>query len=156
MRRGRRAWILVCTTLVCAIAAAPAAAVSGVYALQASPPSTSGSLLQYTVGPGGTLTASPPDTALAGIPRDIAVTPDGRFAYVVATGAASPAAIAQFARVAANGRLEPNGTIPSADASAIIVNPQGTRVLLGQGNTVFSRPINADGRSLYASDSGGG
>jgi len=184
MRRGRRAWILVCTTLVCAIAAAPAGAVSGVYALQASPPSTSGSLLQYTVGPGGTLTASPPETALAGIPRDIAVTPDGRFAYVAATGAASPAAIAQFARVAGNGRLEPNGTIPSADASAIIVNPQGTRVLLGQGNTVVSRPINADGtlgaaspltittgtppanvrslamtadgRSLYASDSGGG
>jgi hypothetical protein len=145
MRRGRRAWNLVCTTLACGIATAPARAVSGVYALQAGVPAGGGSLVQYTVGPGGTLTASPPATALPGTPQDIAITPDGRFAYVAAVGAAAPGPIAQFARVVANGRLEPNGTGPSADASAILVNPQGTRVVLGQGNTVVSRPIAADG-----------
>jgi len=108
-------------------------------------PLRTGALAQYTVGPGGTLTPSLPATALPATPQDIAITPDGRFAYVAAVGAASPATVAQFARVAANGRLEPNGTGPSADASAILVNPQGTRVVLGQGNTVSSRPINADG-----------
>jgi hypothetical protein len=184
MRGARRAWILLGTVLACGVAAAPAHAIVGVYALQAGVPAGGGTLVQYTVGPGGTLAASPPDTVLAGTPQDIAVTPDGRFAYVAATGAAAPAPIAQFARVAANGRLEPNGTVPAADASAILVDPQGTRVLLGQGNTVFSRPINADGtlgvatpvtiaaaaplavvrslamtadgRSLYVGDSGGG
>ena len=184
MRLGRRAWILGCTTLLCAIAAGPAHAISGVYAVQAGAPSGPGALAQYTVGPGGTLTQSLPATALPATPQDIAITPDGRFAYVAAVGAAAPATVAQFARVAANGRLEPNGTGPSADASAVLVNPEGTRVVLGQGNTVSSRPINADGtlgapstftipgaaapanvrslamtadgRNLYATDSSGG
>ena len=179
MRRGRCAWILVCAALLIGIAAAPAHAISGVYALQASfATAGGGSLVQYTVGPGGALVASAPDIALAATPQDITVTPDGRFAYV----ATQPTSIVPFARVAANGRLEPARAARSPAAPrAIIVNPQGTRVLYAQGGDhllardqrrrharraghrprspsarpppdVRSLAMTADGRNLYAGD----
>ena len=137
-----------CVALVAALAAAPAMAITGVYAPQANLAPPGGSLLQYTAGPGGTLTALTPDSPLAATPRDIAITPDGRFAYVLAVDPAGSAVIAQFARVAANGRLEPNApaTVSSpGPANAIIVDPQGTRVLYGQNGNIVTRPINADG-----------
>jgi len=178
MRRGRCAWVLVCTALLAGIAAAPAHAISSVYALQAVVATAGGSLVQYTVGPGGALVASAPDIPLAATPQDITVTPDGRFAYV-----ATNTSIIPFARVAANGRLEPSPGAVTGGATAIIVNPQGTRVHYGQGASIFTRAINAngtlgaptttplpagtfaasvqslamtaDGRSLYAADAGG-
>ncbi len=134
--------------LLAGIASAPAHAISGVYAPQASTAATGGSLVQYTAGPGATLTPSAPDTTLAATPRDITVTPDGRFAYVLTVAADGSAVIAQFARVAASGRLEPNApaTVSSpGSASAIIVDPQGTRVLYGQSGNIVARPINPDG-----------
>jgi len=139
----------VCVALAAAVAAAaPATAITGVYAPQANLAPPGGVLMQYTAGPGGTLAALPPDSPLAGTPRDIAVTPDGRFAYVLTVDPAGSTVIAQFARVAANGRLEPNApaTVSSpGPANAIIVDPQGARVLYGQNGNVVTRPINADG-----------
>jgi PKD repeat protein len=140
MRRGRCAWILVCAALLAGLAAAPAHAISGVYALQSAVATVGGVLVQYTVGPGGTLVASAPDIALPGTPQDITVSPDGRFAYV-----ATSASIIPFARVAANGRLEPSPGAVGGGAAAIIVNPQGTRVHHALGATISTRAINADG-----------
>ena len=148
MRRGRRTWILVAAAFVAAIAAAPAHAITGVYSLQSSALSASGSLAQYSVGPGGALSPSAPDTTLPDAPQDITVTPDGRFAYVLTT-LPGRSTIVRLARVAANGRLEPATpaiTTNSGAARAIIVNPQGTRVLYAQpGSTIFWRAIAADG-----------
>ena len=141
MRRGRCAWILLCAALLVGTAAAPARAVSGVYALQQNVAAGNGTLMQYTVGPGGALSASAPDTSLAAFPQDLAVTPDGRFAYVATT-----ASIIPFTRVAANGRLEPG--VPDTAAgggSAILVTPQGTRVIHAQAGGIATRTINADG-----------
>ena len=148
MRRRRRTWILVAAAFVAAIAAAPAYAITSVYSVQSSVATSSGSLVQYTVGPGGALSASAPDTTLAGAPQDITVTPDGRFAYVMTTLPAT-STIVQLGRVAANGRLEPATpaiTTNSGAGRAIIVNPQGTRVLYAQpGSAIFWRAIAADG-----------
>jgi PKD repeat protein len=148
MRLGRRAWILVAAAVVAGIVAAPAQAITGVYSLQTSALSASGSLAQYSVGPGGALSPSGADTALTGDARDITVTPDGRFAYVL-TSLTATSTIVRLARVAANGRLEPatpSDTTNSGAARAIIVNPQGTRVLYAQpGSTIFWRAIAADG-----------
>ena len=141
MRRGRCAWVLVCSALLVGLATAPAHAISGVYALQAAVATAGGgSLVQYTVGPGGALVASAPDIALPATPQDITVTPDGRFAYV-----ATNASIIPFARVAANGRLELSPGAVAGGATAIIVNPQGTRVHHAQAGTISTRAINADG-----------
>ena len=148
MRRGRCAWIFVGLALLAGVAAAPAHAISAVYAPQANTAPPGGSLVQYTVGLGGTLAASAPDTPLAGTPRDITVTPDGRFAYVLTVDAAGAAVVAQFARVAADGRLAPNAPASVSSpgpANAIIVDPAGTRVLYGQAGNIVARPINADG-----------
>lgn len=148
MRRGRCAWVLVCTALLVGLAAAPAQAISGVYALHSAGPGANGSLVQFTVGAGGALVASAPDTPLAGDPQDITVTPDGRFAYVTTQlpVGGPTATIAQFARVAADGRLAANGTGPATvGARAIIVNPQGTRVHYAAGSDIVTRPIIADG-----------
>jgi hypothetical protein len=180
MRVARRGGILACATLLCAVCAGPAHAIGGVYALQANVAAGGGVLVQYTVGPGGTLTPSAPDTALGATPQDLALTPDGRFAYVATTAAVVP-----FTRVAANGRLEPHPAGAAAGgAGAIVVDPQGARVIYGQGGSLFTRAIDADGtlgapatfvipsaagpaavrslamtadgRNLYASDSSGG
>ena len=140
MRRGRCAWVLVCSALLAGIATAPVHAISGVYALQASVATGGGSLVQYTVAPGGALVASAPDIALAGTPQDIAVGPGGRFAYVATTSSILP-----FARVAANGRLEPTPGAVRGGATAVLVNPQGTRVHHADGGTIVTRAINADG-----------
>ena len=148
MRRGRCAWILVAAALVAGLAAPPAQAITGVYSLQSSALSPGGSLAQYSVGPGGALSPSGPDTTLAEAPQDITVTPDGRFAYVL-TSLPGSSTIVRLARVAANGRLEPatpSSTTNSGAARAIIVNPQGTRVIYAQpGGAIFWRAIAADG-----------
>ena len=141
MRRGRCAWILLCAALLAGAAAAPAHAISGVYALQQNVAAGTGTLMQYTVGADGALTASAPDTPIAAFPQDLTVTPDGRFAYV-----ATSTSIIPFTRVAANGRLEP-GTADAAagGGSAILVTPQGTRVIHAQAGGIATRAINADG-----------
>jgi hypothetical protein len=148
MRRGRCVWILVAAALVGGIAAAPAQAITGVYSVQSSVASGVGTLVQYTVGPGGALSPSTPDTTLPAAPQDVTVTPDGRFAYVM-TSLTATSTIVRLARVAANGRLEPatpSSTTNSGAGRAIIVNPQGTRVLYAQpGNAIFWRAIAADG-----------
>ena len=107
-----------------------------------------------------------------------------------AQGRAGPdqTAIAQFDRITPAGRLLPNAQPTTAatpgPANAIIVNPQGTRVLYGQAGSIVARPViadgslgapvatpipsgattadvqslamTADGRSLYASDTSSG
>lgn len=146
MRRGRCAWILVAVALLAGSLAASAQAITGVYSLQSSVAGPGGSLAQYSVGPGGALSPSGPDTTLAEAPQDITLTPDGRFAYVLTTLPGS-STIVRLARVAANGRLEPaSSTTNSGAARAIIVNPQGTRVIYAQpGGAIFWRAIAADG-----------
>jgi hypothetical protein len=148
MRRGRCAWTLVTAALIAGIATTPAQAITSLYSLQSSARAASGSLVQYTVGPGGALSPSPPDTTLPDAPQDITVTPDGRFAYVMTSLPAS-SAIFRLARVAAGGRLEPATpalTTNSGAGRAIIVNPQGTRVLYAQpGGAILWRAIAADG-----------
>ena len=134
MRRGQCAWILVAAALLAGSLAASAQAITSVYSLQSSALSAGGSLAQYSVGPGGALSPSGPDTTLAEAPQDITVTPDGRFAYVL-TSLTATSTIVRLARVSANGRLEPatpSSTTNSGAARAIIVNPQGTRVIYAQ------------------------
>ncbi len=146
MRRGRCAWILLCAALLVGAAVAPAHAIGGVYALQQNVAAGTGTLWQFTVGAGGALTASAPDTPIAGFAQDLAVTPDGRFAYV-----ATNTSIVPFTRVAANGRLEP-GTpdVAAGGGSAILVNPQGTRVIHAQAGGLAVRVINAADGTLGA------
>ncbi len=148
MRHARCAWVLVAAVLVAGMTSAPAQAITSVYSLQASTVSPGGSLVQYSVGAAGALSPSAPDTALSDPPRDIAVTPDGRFAYVL-TSLTESSAIVRLVRAGAGGRLEPSppaSTPLSGAGRAIIVNPQGTRVLYAQpGNAIFWRAIAADG-----------
>jgi len=84
-------------------------------------PLRTGALAQYTVGPGGTLTPSLPATALPATPQDIAITPDGRFAYVAAVGAASP------------GTRTVTLTVTDADGTSTAQLWTGTRTLRNGG-----------------------
>lgn len=152
MSRARRAGsILAATAALACLGAAPAQAITNVYALQETLAAPGGTLLQYGVGPGGALAPLAP-TLIAGPARDIAVTPDGRFAYVITSlepaGAVASSTIVPLAR-GASGRLEPNGASvgPMAgNARGIVVNPQGTRVYYGHpANAIFFRSINPDG-----------
>lgn len=152
MPRAQQGLLCAIGVLLIWIVAAPAHAITNVYALQETVGASGGTLLQYGVGPGGALSPLAP-TAIGGPPRDIAVTPDGRFAYVMTstiapTGATATSTIIPFAR-GPGGRLEPNGAAigPLPDSSrGIIVNPQGTRVYYGRpGNAILVRNIDADG-----------
>lgn len=132
--------------------AAPAAGATNLYAAQAA--NTAGGpgeqVSQFAVAAGGALTELAP-AALGANARDIAITPDGRFAYVTRSAGAAgagPGAIAQFAR-GANGLLTPIGAPATAgsEPQGILVNPQGTRVVYvdAVAATVTSHPIAADG-----------
>ena len=149
MSRARHGWIPALAAVLAAAAAPSAHAITNVYALQETVAAPSGALLQYAVGAGGALAPLAP-APISGSPRDIAVTPDGRFGYVMTStdGGASPTStILTFAR-GANGRLEQTGAVGPMTAAALglIVNPQGTRVYYGHpANGVFFRAINADG-----------
>ena len=84
----------------------------------------------------GALAARPPDPPLAGSPQDIAVTPDGRFAYVMTATADGRRSIDRpFARVAADGRLSP--TAPAAADAAASRGSSSTR--RARGSTTGSR-----------------
>lgn len=151
MRRALTGWILGSAAALIAFAATPAHAITNLYALQETVDTPGGTLLQYAVGPGGALSPLAP-TPIGTPTRDIAVTPDGRFAYVMtsvdAATAAVGATIVPFAR-SASGRLEPSG--PAAgpmglSSRGLIVNPQGTRVYYGHPvDAIYFRNINADG-----------
>jgi|GEM_PF-2564581 len=151
MSRGRGAWILPFAALLACVAASPAHAITNVYALQETLAAPGGTLLQYAVGPGGALAPLAP-TALGTPARDVAVTPDGRFAYVMTSddSVAAPvgATIVPFVR-SANGAMEQNGPAVGPmglSSRGIIVNPQGTRVYYGHPNNAIAvRTINADG-----------
>lgn len=60
--------------LLAALGAAPAQAITNVYALQETLAAPGGTLLQYAVGPGGALVPLAP-TAIGAPARDIAVCP---------------------------------------------------------------------------------
>ncbi|MGH2942530.1 MAG: hypothetical protein ACRDLN_07140, partial [Solirubrobacteraceae bacterium] len=160
MRRSQCGWILAGAALVLGLGAPAAHAITGVYALQAGLTAPGGALVQYSVGAGGALEPSTPDIALDIAPQDIAVTPDGRFAYVM-TSSPAATAIVPFTR-AASGRLERSGPAIGLPAVArgIIVNPQGTRVYYGRpGGGIRWRAIDADDGTLGAESSfpiGGG
>jgi len=138
--------MVLCAVLLAVIAATPAHAITNLYALQEKIAAPGGTLLQYAVGAGGALSPLSP-SALGACPRDIAVTPDGRFAYVMTSDAEAGATIITFAR-GANGRLEQTGAVGPMDASArgIVVDPQGRRIYYGHpADAIFFRDINADG-----------
>jgi hypothetical protein len=151
MRRAVGGWILGCAAALSAFAATPAQAITNVYALQETLTAPSGTLLQYSVGAGGALMPLAP-TPIPGPARDIAVTPDGRFAYVMtsitAVGSVGGSTIIPLIR-AADGRLVPNGPAVGPmllSSRGLIVNPQGTRVYYGHPTeAIFFRDINPDG-----------
>jgi 6-phosphogluconolactonase (cycloisomerase 2 family) len=121
------------------IVASPASGVTNLYAPQ-SVATTGGELTQFAVAPDGSLSALAPEPLSAG-PSDVAVTPDGRFAYV-ALSSAPAAGIAEFVRGPA-GRMQSAGSADVINPFGILVNPQGTRVFYSSTatNTVESRPI---------------
>jgi len=134
-----------CAVLAC-VAATRAAAFTNLYAAQQS--SSAGLLLwQYAVAPSGSLTALAPSAIGFGA-QDIAITPNGSFAYVTRSQASDAGFIAPFAR-AADGRMIPAGVDVDGgqDPRGIIVNPQGTRVYYAVAFTseLRSRPIDAGG-----------
>ncbi len=151
-RATRGTWLAGCAAVASAIAcavlasvfAAPAGAVTNLYAAQDS--GTNPELSQYAVASDGSLTALAPAVLGAGA-QDVAITPDGRFAYVTRSFGTDAGFISQFTR-GAGGAMAPNGTIDGGqDPRGIVVNPQGTRVIYarGVGQSLSSRPINADG-----------
>ena len=151
MRRARRR-IAVPAAILAATAsatlAASAAAVTNVYAPHSSAAGP-GLLSQFAVAADGSLTALAP-SALGPEAQDIAITPDGRFAYVTLGAGDAGGSVAQFAR-GAGGRMEPAGSVPAAPGDSgprgIVVNPQGTRVFYATefSSALHSRPINPDG-----------
>ncbi len=151
MPRARQAVLAVLGVLLTWIVAAPAHAITNVYALQETISAPGGILAQYAVGAGGALSPLAPATVGAAA-RDIALSPDGRFGYVMTSsldaGGAPTSAIVPFAR-GAGGRLEPNGAaigpLPGS-SRGILVDPQGARVYYPRpGNAILFRSINADG-----------
>src|SRR5918997_1611842 len=116
MRRARYGWMVLWAALLLAIAATPAHAITNVYALQDTIAAPGGMLLQYVVGADGALSPLAP-AALGGSARDIAVTPDGRFAYVMTSDAEAGATILTFTR-GADGRLEQTGAVAPMGAIA--------------------------------------
>lgn len=123
--------------------ATPAAGVTNLYAPQRA--SEPGNLLsQFAVAPDGSLTALAA-AALGSGARDIAIAPEGRFAY--ATLSFRSGAIERFVSAAA-GRMQPAGRIAVDGApQGILVNPQGTRVYYADASSrsLLWRPIGAGG-----------
>jgi PKD repeat protein/DNA-binding beta-propeller fold protein YncE len=148
--RGR--WLAACAAIASGIACAllagvlvaPAAGVTNLYAAQQG---TTGNLLsQYAVAPSGALTALAP-AALDFGAQDLAIAPDGRFAYVTRSSGTDQGFVAQFAR-AADGRMEPAGVVAAGtDPRGILVTPQGTRVIYANAlsQTLHVRHIGAGG-----------
>lgn len=148
-RTPTRGWIAAAAAAIGALAAglatAPALAVTNLYAPQDS--GSSGDLLaQYAVAADGSLTELAP-AALGFGAQDMAITPDGRYAYVTRSQGSDAGAIAQFAR-GAGGRMQPGAVLSTAsDPQGILVDPQGARVYyaLGVRGELESRPIESDG-----------
>ncbi len=150
MRAIRFGWLAACaagaSAIACAVVlATPAAAVTNLYMAEDASPAPL--LSQYAVAPNGSLSALAPATLGTGA-RDLAIAPDGRFAYVTLSRGSDSGVLAQFAR-AAGGRMEPAGTIlaEAADPRGILVTPQGTRAIYANAfsQSLHSRPIGADG-----------
>ncbi len=151
MRRARQGLLGCLSVLAGWIVAAPAHAITNVFALQETIAAPGGVLLQYAVGAGGALSPLAPATVGA-TARDIALTPDGRFGYVMTSSPvvseAPTSTIVPFAR-GAGGRLQPSGAaigpLPGS-SRAILVDPQGTHVYYARpGNAILVRRINGDG-----------
>ena len=144
---GRRtlascAAILAGATAMIAIVAPPASAVTNLYAPQVAGTSGSPAVAQFAVAADGTLSALAPLT-LGAQPADIAVTPDGRFAYVTHSARGG---ITELERTA-GGRMQAAGGIAPFSAVGILVNPQNTRVYYSSDestNAVQSRPIDSN------------
>jgi hypothetical protein len=149
---SRRASALAGVLLTLAIAA-PAAAVTNLYAPHRDANGAGNVLAQFAVAADGSLSALAP-AALGFGAQDIAITPDGRFAYVTRSAGTDAGAIDRYVR-GAGGRMEPAGSIVTdPDPRSILVTPQGTHVFyaLGSRGAVQSRPIGADGALGAAAD----
>ena len=112
-------------------------------------------LTQYAVAPSGALTALAP-AALGSGAQDIAITPDGRFAYVTLSAGSDAGCDRAVRSRRRTARMAPAGRRSSAgqDPRGILVNPQGTRVIYANAitGTLHSRPIVADGTLGAATD----
>jgi DNA-binding beta-propeller fold protein YncE len=115
------------------------------------------SLLQYTIAGNRTLAPKAPpsvpvDVGVDGYASDIAVSPDGRHAYVVGVvlvpGVGYPGVVLGY-RIAADGTLSPNGTADAGLRSrGIAIHPDGRSAYVtnqGDGN-VSQFTIASDGK----------
>jgi DNA-binding beta-propeller fold protein YncE len=106
-----------------------------------------GTISQYAVGAGGTLSPLTPPTVTAGVsPRGLAVDPSGRFAYAVNAGSGS---VSQF-RVGPDGALTPLApatvtTLISPQAIAVDAAGRHAWVTCAGSDAVAQFDIGADG-----------
>jgi 6-phosphogluconolactonase (cycloisomerase 2 family) len=142
--------------LVAGLLAAPASGVTNLYAAQGarSTGTANDEVRQFAAGARGVLTELAPPAELATRANDLAITPDGRFAYATRTAGQS-GFIAQFVR-GAGGRMTPIGEdVPAgSDPRGILVDPQGTRVYYvdASRDLLSFRTIGADGALGAATD----
>jgi 6-phosphogluconolactonase (cycloisomerase 2 family) len=137
----------IASAVAAGVVATPASGVTNLYAPQVTS-TTGGELSQFAVTPDGSLTALEPAAALPP-PVDIAVTPDGRFAYVAVSQQTN--GIVTFAR-GAGGRMQPASSVDGvAFPTAVLVDPQGARVFYGtSGGALESRAIDPASGDLGA------
>jgi 6-phosphogluconolactonase (cycloisomerase 2 family)/phosphodiesterase/alkaline phosphatase D-like protein len=96
---------------------------------------------QLTVAGDGALTPkTPPAFATTSSPRAIAISPDGRHAYVGTDASTNGSPSIEQYTVGVDGTL-------SADSPASVATPPGA---FGQGDVPYAIAISPDGRSLYA------
>jgi len=96
-----------------------------------------GAISQFSVGGDGSLSPkSPPAIPAAGQPSDVAVSPDGKSAYVVSGARASPnGSVLQYA-VGSDGALTPMSpaSVAADTPVRIALNPDGNSVYVTDGN----------------------
>jgi DNA-binding beta-propeller fold protein YncE len=115
--------------------------------------SSAGTVLQYDVGAGGTLSPKSPATVAAGaLPSEVAVSPDGESVYVTNDAAVNPS-VSQY-YVGAGGTLSPKSPATVGTGSGpigIAVSPAGTSVYV----TNFGSPFTSGSVSQYDVGAGG-
>lgn len=105
------------------------------------------SVAQFAIATDGTLQALTPASVPVAYPTSIAVSPDGRFAYV--TDFEGNGAVAQFA-IGPGGALEPlsPASVPVEGASAIAISPDGRYAYVVDGEEtgyVWQFEVSSDG-----------
>lgn len=118
------------------------------------------SISQYDIDPAtGALTAkSSPTAASDGRPQDIAISPDGKSAYIVNVGSASIAgghSISQYDIDPATGALSqksPAAVESGAYPTAVAVNPDGKSAYVTNGDNPYSGSTGANTVSQYDID----